>query len=64
MGVDQGNLQVVDLDVILANCPITITLDIFTLLMLHRLYACLHKCTPVSEACLKKMLLFRGLSHL
>ena len=25
MGVDEGNLQVIDVDAILENCPITIT---------------------------------------
>ena len=26
MGVDEGNLQVIDVDVILENCPITIVI--------------------------------------
>ena len=26
MGIDEGNLQVIDVDVILENCPITIVL--------------------------------------
>ena len=41
MGVDEGNQQVIDVEMILENCPITITV-ILNLLALYN-------CTPVAQ---------------